>query len=176
MKRYIVFALTAVFLAILAAPVATAEAGGRHRGGGFFFSSGGFGVSSGHGGPSFFIGRSNPGFSFFLSSGPRVRHGYGRHYGGRGYNRHGYGRHYGRPDHFIGPPDRHYGRPYGRGYERGYNRGYRRGYNRGYGRHGPPVTRFWVPGRKTPRGYAAGYWDYRTLDRGPSGRRTRAPY
>jgi hypothetical protein len=173
MKRIAVLAIAALFLATLAAPVATAEAGGRHGGGGFFFSTGGFGVSSGYGGPSFFIGNATPGFSFFIGSGPRVRHGYGRHYGGRSYyNRHGYGGYYGRPGPYYGRPDRYYGQPY----RRGYNRGYDRGYRRGYGRHGPPATRFWVPGRSTSRGYAAGYWDYRSLDRGPSGREGRAPY
>jgi hypothetical protein len=113
-----------------------------------------------------------PGFSFFIGSGPAGRHGYGRHYGGRSYyNRPGYGGYYGRPGPYYGRPDRYYGQPYRRGYNRGYDRGYRRGYG-----HGPPVTRFWVPGRSTSRGYAAGYWDYRSLDRGPSGREGRAPY
>jgi hypothetical protein len=162
MKRYMVLAITAFLLAVLAAPVATAGAGGRHRGGGFFFSSGGFGISSGYGGPSFLIGNASPGFSFFVNSGPRVRHGYGRHYRGRpNFSRHGYGGYYVRPGPYYGRPDRYYAPPHRRGYERGYDRGYRRGYVRAYGGRVPLATRFWIPGRMTPQGYAAGYWDYR---------------
>jgi hypothetical protein len=74
---------------------------------------------------------------------------------------------------------------YGQGYGHGYGRrpiygGY--GYGYGYGRPAtsygitvtvpagstlPYMSRVWVPGRLTDLGYSAGYWDMRSLRKGP---------
>lgn len=160
MKRLVILATAAVFLVTLAVAVPTAEGRGRHRGGGFFFGSAGLYGAPVYGGPSFFIGSSSPGFSFFINSGPSYGYGYGRpaygrHYRGhRGYERHRYGRHVYRRH----VEERYYDRPYRRyGGHDGYSRG-------GIGRHGPPRPHLAPvrPGRgSSPRGFAKGYRTYR---------------
>jgi hypothetical protein len=162
MKHFTVLLTAGVFVAVLFAGAGTAEAGGRHRGGGFFYESKTFVGYPAYGGTSIFVSSGSPGFSFVISSGPSYGYGrrfYGRHfrgsryYDGFGYRRHAYRRH---------GHDRHFGRPFER------HGGYRsrggitvKGRHRVYVAPSVPQIRFWVPGRMTRGGYVKGYWGYR---------------